>query len=63
MKSLRARLIVAALLWTFGLAVVYNAAVLHLLRHYPGRVVHYIAMATFALGLRAWPCSPSCGPA
>ena len=53
MRSLRARLIVAALLWTIGLAVVFNAAFLHLLRYYPGRVVHYVAMGTFALGLLA----------
>ena len=47
MRSLRARLIVGAVLWTVGLGVAFNLAVNHLLRHYPGRVVHYIAMSTF----------------
>jgi signal transduction histidine kinase len=53
MKSLRARLVVGAVLWTVGLAFAFNLAVNHLLRHYPGRVVHFFAMTVFAVALLA----------
>jgi signal transduction histidine kinase len=53
MKSLRARLLVGAVLWTVGIGLVFNLAVNQLLRHYPGRVVHYLAMSIFAASLLA----------
>jgi len=53
MRSLRARLLVGAVLWTVGIGLVFNLAVNQLLRHYPGRVVHYLAMSIFAVSLLA----------
>jgi signal transduction histidine kinase len=53
-RSLRARLLVAALLWTIGLAIGTNLLILRLLTHrYPGLLVHYTAMTIFTIGIGA----------
>jgi signal transduction histidine kinase len=53
MRSLRARLLVGAVLWTLGLGIAFDLGVNQLLRHYPGRVVHYLAIGGFAVCLLA----------
>jgi signal transduction histidine kinase len=50
-KSLRSRLVLGVVLWTVGLGVFANAVFLHLARRVPGLVLHYGAMALFALAL------------
>jgi signal transduction histidine kinase len=54
MRSLRARLLLGALLWTVVLVFVTNFVVLWLIRErVPGHVVHYGAMSLFAVGMLA----------
>ena len=56
MGSLRARLVVAALLWTAGLVVVTHRVVVAIILHFPGAIgffVHAGAMSVVAVGLLA----------
>ena len=51
-SPLRTRLVVGSLLWTLGLLVITNVAILGLVLHrYPGWTVHFTAMGIAALGI------------
>jgi signal transduction histidine kinase len=50
-RSLRARLLVGAALWTIGLVGVTNIVVLALLHRFPGPIAHVGAMSVVGLGL------------
>jgi signal transduction histidine kinase len=52
LKSLRGRLVIGVVLWTVGLVVVSNLLISHMIqRRFPGPVIHWGAMAVFAISL------------
>ena len=54
MRSLRARLLLGAFLWTVGVAIITEAAVRWLVQHrVPGARIHYGAMTILAIGMLA----------
>jgi signal transduction histidine kinase len=53
LRSLRARLVWGAVLWTIGLVAIVHVSVLTVLSRVPGRILHHWALSFVALGLLA----------